>query len=184
MRLQNEITTWLSDPKNLDSIYSRMLLKRCVELMSGKLSGYTKAEHEEAAGMSLDDMFMSQHDQPCDCAVCDDIAFRRSLKFNENDSHDELLLARAELITERALSDKFRSDEKAALSKAEFWRVSHDAACEDAKNWRRDAQDLQGQLTTLETALVEIAEYNCTTDEVWSNSMKQIAETAIKKVRG
>lgn len=153
MRLQNEITTWLSDPKNLDSIYSRMLLKRCVELMSGKLSGHTKAEHEEAAGMSLDDMFMSQHDQPCDCAVCDDIAFRRSLKFDPKSSDDELLLVRAELITERALSDMLRSNEQSALSKAEFWRVSHDAACEDAKNWRKDAQELQGILNDIRAEL-------------------------------
>lgn len=87
---------------------------------------------------------MYGHDENCDCAVCDDIAFRRSLKFDPKSSDDELLLVRAELITERALSDMLRSNEQSALSKAEFWRVSHDAACEDAKNWRRDAQDLQG----------------------------------------
>jgi hypothetical protein len=37
-------------------------------------------EHEKSSRMSLDDMFLCQHDQPCDCAVCNDIAFRRSLK--------------------------------------------------------------------------------------------------------
>lgn len=45
-----------------------------------KLAGYTKEEHEEAAGMGLEDAFMSHHEQPCDCAICDDIAFRRSLR--------------------------------------------------------------------------------------------------------
>jgi len=44
------------------------------------LAGYTKEQHEEAAGMSLDDRFMLQHEQPCDCAVCDDIRFRRSIR--------------------------------------------------------------------------------------------------------
>ena len=44
------------------------------------LGGYTKEQHEEAAGMSLDDRFMLQHVQPCDCAVCDDIRFRRSIR--------------------------------------------------------------------------------------------------------
>jgi len=43
-------------------------------------AGYTKEQHEEAAGMGLEDAFMSHHEQPCDCAVCDDIAFRRSLR--------------------------------------------------------------------------------------------------------
>jgi len=45
-----------------------------------KKAGYTKEQHEEAAGMGLEDAFLSHHDQPCDCAVCDDIAFRRSLR--------------------------------------------------------------------------------------------------------
>ena len=45
-----------------------------------KKAGYTKEQHEEAAGMGLEDAFLSHHEQPCDCAVCDDIAFRRSLR--------------------------------------------------------------------------------------------------------
>lgn len=89
------------------------------------------------------------HKENCDCAVCDDIAYRRELNISGLDAaiarHDEeILVLKAELITERLLSDKIRCDEKTALSKAEFWRMSHDAACEDAKNWRRDAQELQG----------------------------------------
>lgn len=104
--------------------------------------------------MSLDDMFMAQHDQPCDCAVCDDIAFRRSMNISGVDAaiarHDEeVLVLKAQLITERLLGDKLICDRDAALSKAEFWRVSHDAACEDAKNWRRDAQELQGTLNDI-----------------------------------
>lgn len=46
--------------------------------------------------MSLDDMFMAQHDQPCDCAVCDDISFRRSvskgfMSIAEVNEHEKLL---------------------------------------------------------------------------------------------
>jgi hypothetical protein len=115
-------------------------------------------EHEKVSRMSLDDMFLSQHDQPCDCAVCDDIAFRRSMNISGVDAaverhDDEVLVLKAELITERLLSNKIRCDEKAALSKAEFWRVSLDAACEDAINWRRDAQELQGTLNDVLTDL-------------------------------
>ena len=46
--------------------------------------------------MILDESYLSQHDQPCDCAVCDDIHFRRSLSIDERDRYREALQRIAE----------------------------------------------------------------------------------------
>ena len=59
----------------------------------------TKTEHEAAAGMGLEDAFMSHHEQPCDCAVCDDIAFRKSLRQKAQSKHDANCLLRLLLET-------------------------------------------------------------------------------------
>lgn len=64
--------------------------------MTTTLAGHSKAEHEEAAGMGLEDVFLSHHEQPCDCAVCDDIAFRKSVQkgfmsIAEVHEHEKLL---------------------------------------------------------------------------------------------
>lgn len=63
---------------------------------------------------------------------------------------------------------------KEALYRAcvDKWRLWYDNASEDAKKWRRDAQDFYG-------ALVKIAEYHGTKDEVWANNMRTIAKEAL-----
>ena len=40
-----------------------------------------------------------------------------------------------------------------ALERVEKWKVWHDSACEDAKKWRQDAQELQGILNDIRAEL-------------------------------
>lgn len=81
--------------------------------------------------------------------------------------------------TEQKLSEHLRKElEEANKSLDEYracvdkWRLWYDNASEDAKKWRRDAQDFYG-------ALVKIAEYHGTKDEVWANNMRTIAKEAL-----
>jgi hypothetical protein len=194
------------------------------------------------------------HENGCDCAVCDDIVFRRSLpakcfvdnagatdcdklrqkvqakhdancllrllletlpiqleKHNlthdrtacamliqdsidylfrdgedtlvESPSNDEQQMLKMAYTmgqtTEQKLSEHLRKDlDKANKSLDEYrecvdkWRLWYDNASEDAKKWRRDAQGFYG-------ALVKIAEYHGTKDEVWANNMRSIAKEAL-----
>lgn len=103
--------------------------------------GYKDAQQEH---MKAQDYY--GHHNGCDCAVCEDMHNRDLQRKELNES---VAIYENQCVEAEKTIAQLTNDKNAALSKAEFWRVSHDAACEDAKNWRRDAQELQGTLNDI-----------------------------------
>lgn len=70
--------------------------------------------------------------------------------------------------------DRLRVENEELKERVEKWKVWHDAACEDAKKWRRDAQTFFG-------ALQKIADCDECDPEISISLLQLIAREAMSK---
>lgn len=110
-----------------------------------RLAGYTKEEHEEAAGMPLEPAFMAKgyygHELGCDCAVCESMMLGEARRKREAE-HRKNILRLGELV----IAAYFRG-----------WKDGSETGESDSPDWNAAEDwvetDIRQELTKIEAAL-------------------------------
>ena len=153
----------------------------------------------------IENMMLAQHNQPCDCAICDEIHRTREIRkgrgakcFLNNDGTSdcdrlraekeryEAVIKTARKITNTPDGNTLEETLNYTMTRLQAVENSLEEYRECVDKWRlwydnasEDAKKWRADAQKFYGALQQIADYHGTTDEVWSNSMKAIAREAL-----